>query len=521
MKLPALAVLTALQLAVANAEHHRRNHLNRRQDTTTGSSTLSTTTVAQPPTASSSPPAGTPPPPPPPPPATSPPPPPPGTTTSTTSGGVPPPAGTTTSGAVTTPVPGAATTTTSTTPTGPPPLATGTGIPPLEQISSGMPTRPAAFPTSVYNAGAQPPVSGVPPLPTAFVFQANEWPQQDRVPPVDSVEVTAWMRELDGFHIPDLSPTVDGSCGGDPAAAAAAAERGWWTCGGHVRSTDIVNCPDKFTWGVSFDDGPSPYTQYLLNYLDEKDLSATFFVVGSRVIERPALLVEEYMKGHEISVHTWSHRPLTSLTTAQVVAELGWTRKAIKTVLGVTPTTMRPPFGDIDDRVRAISMAMGMVPIMWSRTPAGGVFDTNDWMVADGKVNGTTSFATFETILQNATQMETGFIVLQHDLYETAVDLAVGYTLPHALEYQPRLNLLPIGQCIKKPTADLYLESNTNKTFPYTNSSLGGVDTDGDGEVDVKSGDGGSTSGAIASLDVSAFGGALIAFVGAAFASML
>lgn len=91
---------------------------------------------------------------------------------------------------------------------------------------------------------------------------------------------------------------------------------------------------------------------------------ATFFVVGSRVIERPAVVVDEYMQGHEISVHTWSHRvrpfkfvfeevindrlqPLTSLTNEQIVAELGWTRKAIKTVLGVTPTTMRPPFGDI------------------------------------------------------------------------------------------------------------------------------------------------------------------------------
>jgi hypothetical protein len=29
------------------------------------------------------------------------------------------------------------------------------------------------------------------------------------------------------------------------------------------------------------------------------------------------------------------------------VAELGWTRKAIKSVIGVTPLTMRPPYGDI------------------------------------------------------------------------------------------------------------------------------------------------------------------------------
>lgn len=65
------------------------------------------------------------------------------------------------------------------------------------------------------------------------------------------------------------------------------------------------------------------------------------------------------------------------LTTEQVVAELGWTRKAIKAVLGVTPTLMRPPYGDIDDRVRAISLAMGMVPVIWTRTPSGATFDTN------------------------------------------------------------------------------------------------------------------------------------------------
>lgn len=71
----------------------------------------------------------------------------------------------------------------------------------------------------------------------------------------------------------------------------------------------------------------------------------------------------------------------------------------------MTPTTMRPPFGDIgklrlteladvlkmtdgmqrhaDDRVRAISLAMGMVPIIWTTTPASGPFDTNGkWAVA-------------------------------------------------------------------------------------------------------------------------------------------
>jgi len=48
------------------------------------------------------------------------------------------------------------------------------------------------------------------------------------------------MKELEGLDIPNIKPTVDGSCAGDPAAAADAANRGWWTCGGHTRSTGKV-----------------------------------------------------------------------------------------------------------------------------------------------------------------------------------------------------------------------------------------------------------------------------------------
>ena len=178
-------------------------------------------------------------------------------------------------------------------------------------------------------------------------------------------QMAIWMQELEGVKIPDI-PLTDGTCTGTPASYAKAAEYGWWSCGGYTRDTDITACPTKYTWGVSFDDGPGPYTgsvlsspgrppdilpvifcSRLLKYLDEKDISATFFVVGSRVVEKPDILREEYMSGHEISVHTWSHRRLTTLTTEQIVAELGFTREAIKQVLGVTPTTMRPPQGDI------------------------------------------------------------------------------------------------------------------------------------------------------------------------------
>ena len=68
------------------------------------------------------------------------------------------------------------------------------------------------------------------------------------------------MQELVGFDIPDWSPTADGTCAGDPAAAAESKARGWWTCGGFTRDTDITACPKVYDWGVSFDDGPSRWS---------------------------------------------------------------------------------------------------------------------------------------------------------------------------------------------------------------------------------------------------------------------
>lgn len=87
----------------------------------------------------------------------------------------------------------------------------------------------------------------------------------------------------------------------------------------------------------------------------------------------------EYISGHQLSVHTWSHPYLTKLTNEEIVAELGWTKQVIKDVVGVTPNTFRPPYGDIDDRVRAIAAQMGLTPIIWSAVSANGTvtnFDT-------------------------------------------------------------------------------------------------------------------------------------------------
>ena len=120
----------------------------------------------------------------------------------------------------------------------------------------------------------------------------------------------------------------------------------------------------------------------MLQYLQDHDLTATFFVVGSRAISYPALLQQEYMAQHQIAVHTWSHPPMTTLTNEQVIAELGWSKKIIKDVLGVTPNFWRPPYGDVDNRVRAIAKAMGLQTSIWTRISPTATFDTEGMIIS-------------------------------------------------------------------------------------------------------------------------------------------
>jgi len=324
-------------------------------------------------------------------------------------------------------------------------------------------------------------LSGAPvPLPTAYV-DPTTYPQADRIPPTDTAEVDEWMNNIDWSTIPDIAPTYSRFCANTQNAGAIAAGgvdgNCWWTCGGCTRDIDITTCASAMEYGLGFDDGPGYYTPKLLTYLESESLLATFYLVGSRVLDHPATVQYEYMTGHHLSVHTWSHGGidllgLTSMTNRQIVAELGYTKKIIHQVTGVTPTTMRPPYGDIDDRVRAISLAMGLVPIIWTNkaNPTPGAepiqWDSGDWKVHGGEVLAKPNQDSFEAILAetNTDFTDHGVIALQHDIFVEAVDLAIGYTLPFLKANN--FIMKPVLTCQGRPDQDAYVETNTNQDSP-------------------------------------------------------
>ncbi|KZT06317.1 carbohydrate esterase family 4 protein [Laetiporus sulphureus 93-53] len=341
---------------------------------------------------------------------------------------------------------------------------------PLSEIATGTAqTQSTIAISTTYATGSKPTqIPNAPALPDAIALIPTNYPTLDKTPPTDSTMVQEWVKQVmnSGVEIPDIPVTNPGGCSNNTAAVANASETCWWTCGGCVRETDIQYCPTQNHWGVSYDDGPSPYTPNLLQYFDQQDIRSTFFVVGSRAISRPAMLQDEYMMGNQIAVHTWSHPYMTTRTNEEVIAELGWTKKIIHDALGVTPIYWRPPYGDIDDRVRAISTAMNLTPIIWTRISATMTFDTTDWSIVGGTANVYSVLDKWQEIMGNSTNIDTGFIVLEHDLFEQTVDMATGYILPQALAHEPKYNMTPIIECLDMPLANSYVETNDNTSNP-------------------------------------------------------
>ncbi|KAF8577985.1 carbohydrate esterase family 4 protein, partial [Ramaria rubella] len=193
-------------------------------------------------------------------------------------------------------------------------------------------------------------------------------------------------------------------------------------------------CLSTMDWGVSFNDGLSPYTSLIL--LEQEKLDAMFFVVGSSTYWLPTVLQAEYMARHQITMHTWFHQHLMTLSNKEIIAELGYTWEIIKDINRVMPKYMRLPYSNIDDRVHAILLAMNLQPIIWTHNPMTlDQFNTNDWKIPSGLSTRPSSFTQFQNILQY--MLNTGFIVLEHNLYQQTVDLAVGYTIPYAQQHQP------------------------------------------------------------------------------------
>jgi peptidoglycan-N-acetylglucosamine deacetylase len=158
---------------------------------------------------------------------------------------------------------------------------------------------------------------------------------------------------------------------------------------------------------MTFDDGPSAEnTPRLLEMLKQRNIKATFFLIGQNVASNPDLVRRILAEGHEIGNHSWTHPQLSRLSDQKVTAEIAKTQDAIKDASGFTPTLLRPPYGAITSRQREwIENQFGLSIILWSVDPF-------DWKRPGASVIS-------QRILSQA---RPGAIILSHDIHKQTVD---------------------------------------------------------------------------------------------------
>lgn len=162
---------------------------------------------------------------------------------------------------------------------------------------------------------------------------------------------------------------------------------------------------------LTFDDGPHPeLTPRLLDILRQNGVRATFYVIGRSVAAYPEIARRIVAEGHEIANHSYNHPALTTLSASRLNQELASTTEVIQRVTGRRPTNMRPPYGAINDRVRAaILRDHGLDVIMWSVDPL-------DWKRPGAEV-------VRRRLVEGATP---GGILLAHDIHPGTIEAMPG-----------------------------------------------------------------------------------------------
>ena len=199
---------------------------------------------------------------------------------------------------------------------------------------------------------------------------------------------------------------------------------------------DLDRCDEKSTWGLTFDDGPNCSHNEFYDFLQKEKLRATMFYIGTNIANHPYQAQRALADGHDVCVHTWSHHYMTTLSDEQVFAELYYTAKLIKTVMGVTPRCWRPPFGDTDDRVRAIAAGLGLRTILWQE-------DTEDWKIDSGDASPEQVKNNYKKFMDKADSESP--VVLTHELTNNTMQMFVDEEPALKKAYK---NIVPMTACV-------------------------------------------------------------------------
>ena len=151
---------------------------------------------------------------------------------------------------------------------------------------------------------------------------------------------------------------------------------------------------------LTIDDGPDPaVTPQVLDLLDAAQARATFFCIGWRARENPALCREIVARGHRVENHGDAHSNAFSLFgPGRMRADIAAAQATLSDITGQAPRYFRPTAGLRNPFLEPVLAQLDLHLAAWTRRP----YDTRD-----GRA---------QQVLQRLTRgLAAGDILLMHD----------------------------------------------------------------------------------------------------------
>lgn len=163
--------------------------------------------------------------------------------------------------------------------------------------------------------------------------------------------------------------------------------------------------PEKVV-ALTFDDGPNEkWTLQLLDGLKERDVQASFFLMGQNIPGNEVLVRRMKEEGHLIGNHSFRHIQLTKAGADVVCQAIEDTENLIEEITGARPAYLRPPYGDWNEELEC---RMDMTTVLWT-------LDSLDWKLRN----------TDAIVRRVEKSVKNGDIILMHDVFPTSVEAAL------------------------------------------------------------------------------------------------
>lgn len=163
---------------------------------------------------------------------------------------------------------------------------------------------------------------------------------------------------------------------------------------------------EKKKIALTFDDGPHPvYTEQLLDGLSERNVKATFFLLGCNIEGNEEIVRRIAEEGHLLGNHTFYHVDITKLSREEACAEILDTSSKITEITAQPVEYVRPPFGNWNQDLECEVM---MIPVFWT-------VDTLDWSTRNAD----------RLVEEVMSEVEENDIILMHDSYDSTVKAAL------------------------------------------------------------------------------------------------